>query len=308
MTRLLHSPGGLLRALQMSVAQLVILTEGRLDRLFVSGLVAACTEAEGCVTAVRTVREISASGGKKALLAFHDYLRRRRRLQSELAGKHTRVLFFLDKDIDDIRRLKRRSPFVVYTTLFDVESHLFTDGDLVGATAAATTLDRSTVSAALTPVATWTQRVSASWLDWVAVCVFEQKYGVTTRGNYGVCPSPLHQRDGSVDETRLNERLTAMCAASGCDTSSFQERWRAVRTRLAHAFRRGEGDRVFKGKWYAWFVERDIREASVVDCDLGGLERRLPQHLCHTIDFTAEWAEPLRVFIASHAEAARLAA
>lgn len=297
MTRLRHSQAGFLRLLQMGSAHVAVLVEGRVDRLFFDQLVSHELAARPALTAlIRTAREVMAgAGGKKALLSYYDYLRRRSALVTELGGKKTSILICLDKDLDDLTGTRRRSRHVIYTEHFDVESYLFLHGDLVSATSAATTLDRVTIDSVLAPAVTWTRRVSMRWREWVAICVFEITNKCSSGGNYGVCPSPVHTPGGDLDGVRFGDRMAALQQESGCPGPEFAARWDRVVRRVDRLFARGKGDIVFKGKWYAWLLVVYVAGAVASrDVDLSKVRDELPKYLIQTLDFDLPWTTVLR--------------
>ena len=67
------------------------------------------------------------TGGKQALLNFFAFLRRSKALVSSLGGQRA-CIFFLDKDVDDLQRKKKRSQHTVYTEHYDVQNYIFIHG------------------------------------------------------------------------------------------------------------------------------------------------------------------------------------
>jgi hypothetical protein len=241
-----------------------------------------------------SARELgAASGGKNVLLGYYDYLRIRSKLASTLAGKRTVVMICLDKDLDDLTRTLRRSNHVIYTENFDVESYLFRFGDLVVACSAAAELDPQDTQRALAPVAQWPSRVSSDWVDWVIISVFEITTGCTVCGNYSRCPPPINPA-GPVDQALLASHLTQLQQVSNLPNLRFRRRFARIRKSVLRLFAEGNQDRVFKGKWYAWLMARDLRNAYPArDIDFDALESRLPTHLVQSLNFDAAWADPL---------------
>ena len=160
MTRLRHSDGGFLRLAQMSGANVTLITEGRLDRLFFSAIADKAVGARSHITfCVRSAREISSEGGGKlAVLKYYDFLRRKKALSSELDGRRTLFVLCLDKDLDDLTRHMRRSPHILYTDMFDVESYVFRYGDLPLGCSITTATDEATIVNALDPISGWAVR------------------------------------------------------------------------------------------------------------------------------------------------------
>jgi hypothetical protein len=295
-TRLVHSNGGFLRSIQMSSADLIALTEGLLDRPFFGCLLAPILRSKPHLRmTMRSAQELpDRSGGKGALISYFEFLRRSSRLVSDLDGKRTVVLFLLDKDLDDVTHSRQKSEHVIYTTYFDVESYLFHHGDLVSACAAATMLEPEVFSA-LRNGETWTRRRAIAWRLWVTLCVFEVRFRCSAGGNYGICPSPVHDPD--TDELRADafeQRLALLQQRCGFSVARFAKLWKLATALIDRYYARGQSTKVFKGKWYAWLLARDVRAiAAGRDADIDRLERRITQHLLQTLDFRADWAKPM---------------
>jgi hypothetical protein len=147
MTRLAHSFSAYLRYMQMSSRPLFVFVEGkRTDPHFYGEICGSvCRTSEISYRICRSRELANGHGGKQTLISFFEYLRRKCALVHAFKGKSTGVLFFLDKDVDDLLRTQRRSPHVVYTRYYDVENHIFREADLIRAAAASASLDQQEV-------------------------------------------------------------------------------------------------------------------------------------------------------------------
>ena len=122
--------------MQLSTNNLFVFVEGWSDRYFYDTLAESRCTPVGLSHRVSTAQEISTrSVGKSGLLEFFEYLRRRGRLLSELQGKKTAIMFCFDKDVDDFRRVTKRSLHVFYTEHYDIENHLCIHGNILSAAA-----------------------------------------------------------------------------------------------------------------------------------------------------------------------------
>jgi hypothetical protein len=296
--RLRHSLAGFLRSMQMSAANIALVTEGRLDRVFYAGIVTeALKNGAPASFTVRSARELPdiGAGGKPAVLGYYAFLRRRRSLSTTLGGKKTIMVFCLDKDLDDLTHRCSRSAHVIYTELFDVESYLFRYGDILSATSFATTVDAHAIATAIAPADEWAKRAAETWRDWVALCVFEVTRKQTITGNYGVCPSPIHDSRGVLDENALTNRLAGLRHRLGLSPSEFDRHWSRNCQRVSNCYTQGKADTIFKGKWYCWLLAYDLKRSLIGrDFDQTGLKERLPHHLMQNLDFKAPWTNGLR--------------
>ena len=154
--------------MQISGQGLYIFVEGDSDKFVYSRL--ADSECKGCrvdylVVSGEDIR--GGGGGKNVLLGFFDYLRRMRSLVDIFKGSTTVSIFFLDKDIDDLLRTKRRSAHVVYTQHYDIEAYYFIHGDLCTAAATSASLDIGSVRAMISDYSLWRRQAATCWKEWV---------------------------------------------------------------------------------------------------------------------------------------------
>lgn len=294
MSRPRFSSAGFRRRIQMSTAQLFAFVEGRSDRYVYGKLLDETCGGVGIRFFIFTAEEVAESGGKRALLGLFDYLRKKDSLIDRSFGTASKVsMFFLDKDVDDYRRTKKRSRHVVYTELYEIENYYFVYGDLAEAAAAAAGLDTSTVRAALPSYEDWRRRAARHWRKWVLLCLYARTR--TPRGQisrfYNRPVSPLHEAAyAECDEHRYQEYVEQLRAASFLDGPGFAQSMRRLEIKLARLYEEGAHDRVFKGKWYIPFLVEDVRRiASDRSVKTSGLHDRLTTALCQSLDFQADW-------------------
>ena len=159
--------------MQMSTFSLFVFVEGLTDRYIYSQIADSECRNLGTNFSLVTAEELLGSGGGKAvLLSFFDYLKSRASLVDVFQSKTTASIFFLDKDVDDFLRRKRRSDHVVYTETYDIESYLFIHGDLCQATAASAPLDIGSVRTGIGDYNKWRYRAAVTWKNWVTLCLF----------------------------------------------------------------------------------------------------------------------------------------
>src|SRR4051812_4442004 len=141
MGRLIRPPSAFKRYMQMSSTTVFVFVEGFDHDPYFYGRV--------CDPVLNTLElkyEIVAGwrlqdyGGKQVLLNFFQYLSTTNCLLSTFNGKRVLCLFFVDKDLDDILNEKIPSQHVVYTRYYSVENYLFVHGDLIDASASASSL------------------------------------------------------------------------------------------------------------------------------------------------------------------------
>ena len=308
MSRLRHSFQAYRRSMQMSSDKVFVFVEGKTDRYFYGKICESVCGQAGVPYRLASADELdqgttvaTKTGGKTVLDNFFVYLRQSTCLADDFQGKKTVVLFFSDKDIDDLLRKQRRSPHVVYTRHYTIENEIFREGDIAEAAAAATSMDIQVVARGLGDQAKWREEVAELWKDWVKLCVFAKKreirecnYGSSSRVN-----SPLY---GPVDPILLSSVLATLEARSTLSSTDFALKYAKVSKYVDHIYANNQFDTIFSGKWYMNFlVERVKTIAGNRAYDQEALPKRLRSSLTLTIDFQAPWAEhfksPLREIV-----------
>lgn len=251
MTRLRHSAEGYRRLLQISGASLVLLVEGPSDVYFYSRIAAAADL--GVTFAVRPARELPrGTGGKRALLDYFDYLRRRDSLCTELSGKLTATIFLVDKDVEDVLRTRRRSPHVVYTGYYEMENYLFLHGRVLDALAAVMRVEPVTVGHLIAE--NWPEVAAGLWRDWIVICLVTRLLNLNAESNFGVGSRVNTSCAVPADLAAVTARLETIRNASGVDAVRFDGLVRRVRRLVEARFGAGMHATIFRGKWYASFL------------------------------------------------------
>lgn len=300
MGRVLHSYSGHLRLMQMSATQLFVFVEGKQCDPYFFAEVCSATLNHRVTYKISTAREISGdTGGKTALLAFFAFLRERKSLVTELGGQKTACIFFLDKDVDDIQRTKRRSPHVVYTQHYDVQNYVFQHGDLVKGSAAAASVDRRRLQTDLGDASRWCRHVAMLWRDWVGLCLLLFEDGIPGEANYRVSSRVQARPCGPTDPVALRTLTRVIARRANLPVAELRRRLGISASKVDRYYARGEHHRVFKGKWFASVLADDIvRIMAGTPYDNKGLAGKLPCAVAATLDFSENWADhfkqPLR--------------
>jgi hypothetical protein len=295
MSRLTHSPAGFLKGLQISRKHLFAFVEGvSNDEYFYSRICEIVCRGTGLDFECNVARNLpGGAGGKKALLKFLEYARRSSKLASKFKDKTTVLVFFVDKDIDEILRRKLRSPHVVYTKFYDIESHLFAEGNLTEAAAATGSVDRRLVAAAFGPPADWRLNKALLWKDWIKLCVFCQRYSVKGSSNYGARSEINENTFGPRDDAKLKAKVAQLRTQAGLIPAVFNRRLETTSRQVDRLYDDGRHDEIFKGKWYSAFAEEDL--AAIAGRQRArGTGSRIATALAVTIDFDADWSRHFR--------------
>jgi hypothetical protein len=235
------------------------------------------------------------SGGKQVLIDFFTYLRRKSALKMSWNGMSKAALFYVDKDVDDLLRIRRRSDHFIYSEFYDVHNHIFRNGDLVRGSAAAASADASLLSSCLVDVDMWCKNAANRWREWVKVCLFCKKHEVRGESNYSVISRINKPSGGDVDQQEYSRLLARLRRASGLPISKFKKDYTSVSQTVDRLYARGEHDRVFKGAWYAQLLHHDVARLLVSQAyDSSGFLKRVPCAIAATLDFRESWADHFR--------------
>jgi hypothetical protein len=283
--------------MQISSAQVFVFVEGKTDRFFYNGLCRESLEPIGVNYQLRLAQELPGdTGGKLALLRFFSYLEKKGALVDDFKGTRTGTLFYLDKDLDDLSGKDKLSTHIVYTESYEAENYLFSKGDLIKATAAATSLDHSHIRRELgSSSQSWRRNAAENWKDWVKLCVFSVLQKISYECNYSVhsrinqCPyGPLLVAD-------YIARLGELERRSGLTARGFRTVYNRISRSVDELYSEGDFDVVFKGKWYAFFLAEDAKTmAAGQPFDSSSLASKLLLGLLLTLDFSAPWTRHFR--------------
>jgi hypothetical protein len=281
-----------LRSMQMSSVSLFVFTEGHnADPNFYGSVCSSVPEAV-LKYEIRSADRLSgASGGKTILLNFFELLRSRKCLIGEFKGKKTAALFFLDKDLDDIRHTRRRSPHVVYTEFYDVENHVFEHGDLARAAAAAASVDPQLLTR-LEGSHSWCERTSHLWREWIVICMWALEAGTACPARYAVHSTIQTRPCGPTDLAKRQQLLKDAAVLTGLPVGTIETQLAEVSRRVDRYLHDGRHHRVFKGKWFSRVLADQIDQlVQGRRYAKSGLSSRIPGALASTLDYEQPWAD-----------------
>jgi hypothetical protein len=231
------------------------------------------------------------AGGKGALLRFHDYLRKRNAMRTNLGGKSTIAAFFLDKDVDDFTRRLRKSRYTIYTRYYDVQNDIFLNGNLMQGSAAAASIDPAVLAQQLSNAGIWCSHAAERWREWATLCLVAAVKSINQQCNYRVQSQVQNPLDGQLDAARLRQIISQMAAKAGMTLPTFTACHRRIRQRVMQLYLAGQQDKVFKGKWYAALIDEDVRRLmGQTDFDKQGFSSKVTCAVAATLNFTDPWA------------------
>ncbi len=296
MLRLSHSYAGHLRLMQMSNTQLYIFVEGKQCDPYFYGQICEATIGSEIPYDIAEARQLPGdAGGKKKLLDFFTYLRKRNALITSVGMRKTTCIFFLDKDVDDLQKKRKRSSHVVYTRHYDVQNYVYEHGDLVIGSASAASIDPRRLRPDLQDSAAWCRRIADNWKDWLALCLYIMNEGPACEANYRVASRLQSRLCEPTDPAALQLFTTSIARRAGVPVSDLRNRLSLYRNRVDRHLSRGSHHKVFKGKWFGEALADDIdRLMAGNPYDSNGLSKRLPSAVASTLDFSGVWADDLK--------------
>lgn len=297
MSKLKHSREGFLRYMQTSRNSVFIFVEGKdIDSYIYGNIVSQICNPRGIGYDIFKIDIVEpGAGGKNAILDYHDYLRRQASLTTKLAGKTSIVAFFLDKDIDDLNSIKRRSKHIIYTEYYDVHNYIYLAGDLVKGSSAAGSFDPNLVKSLLINSHKWCNQASKRWIKWVVLCIFSLHLGIKCQCNYSV-PSKINcPITGNEDTNQYKTYLDELLIKSGMTKSIFFRKLKHIEKCVDSYFNNDRADQVFKGKWYAILLAEDISKILLPlgynATDITKTRNRLDSCIAATLDFSDNWCK-----------------
>ena len=296
MSRIKYSPNAHLRKLQMSNVSLFAFVEGKeLDSNFFGQVCLKVTEPRGISYRIETATELpGGSGGKARLIAFYKYARSKSKLHSVLNGKRTILLFFIDKDIDDLRRTKCRSQHVIYTKHYDVQNYIFRHGEFIRGVSAAASIDPRELASRPLFSADWCESAARRWREWTALCLFSALFSrVNTASNYKNVSTINVPQNGPLNRDLYEARLRELQSSSGLTSTEFDVAMKRVGDMVDLHLSRRTYDRIFKGKWYSTILEMDLRNAFADRGQMNNAGAKATTALLASLDFSGQWSEHL---------------
>jgi len=223
----------------------------------------------------------------------HKYLQKKKQLFSNFQGKKTAVIFFLDKDIDDFSRRCLHSDHVIYTKYYNIENHLFIDGDVFAAVAATSSLDPAFIASHIGNQNDWRLRVASYWKDWVKICFFTKTHNIGCEYTYSSQSRINKPKYGNlIDAAAYSAYLLTIEKLSGLSKLQFRRAFQRISKKIDFIYQQKNCDFVFKGKWYSPFMEDEIKKImGKAPANIKAFQIRLETALLTSLDFTGKWSQ-----------------
>lgn len=291
MNRLVRAPRAFIRALQISRVTLNVFVEGDLDSYFYGQICQQELTGPFMYHVVRSNQLASVGQGKSHMLKLFDSMRRRGLLVLDFKGHKSAALFFVDKDIDDLRRTIKRSVHLVYTEYYEVENYVFRHGKLIPAVSAACLRDTSDVERLIPNPEEWPRRAAILWADWLKLCLGGCLLKADGVCNYSAASFVNNGPSMPVDPALYRPALGRLETASKYSAADFRMRFVRLEIRINKLYSLDLQDLIFKGKWYKVILSDELRNSGIAaGASLRALADRVTGHLLQSLDFSEDWA------------------
>jgi hypothetical protein len=277
MTRLTHSPGGFIRSLQVTSARVFAFVEGRLDRPFFDRVLSRVCGADGPEYRVYAMKELpGATGGKQALINRFREFRKKGLLACTTFGKPMVCIFFADKDADDFTRSKLRSRHLLYSPTYDLEGHLFNDGDLTRALADSCGITADQARQLIPDPTAWLRKAAGDWRDWITLCLVSQAAAVNCGCTFDRVSQVNVDPLAGPDPAQVVAFKTKLAASIGITTQQLEARFQQAGRSVDKSIDDGQPLRYFKGKWLSHLVQRYLEaRPRIPDILISGVGERM---------------------------------
>ncbi|MEU0340048.1 hypothetical protein ABZ092_13910 [Streptomyces bobili] len=230
-----------------------------------------------------------AGGGKSRLKSYYSHLAEGGSLVTNFKGKVTVVLFFMDKDVDDHLGLLIDSPHVLYTWFYDVENHVFHEGDIAEAVGSGCSLAPNWCRGEFGNRGSWQEIAAMIWVDWARLCFAAKSLKISGAANYGrpsaVNPSAHLPADTTL-VTAYSTKLKSDAQQAGID----EAQWNEIIAVVDSEYATGSWDKVFKGKWYGHILSSQVLANCPNKIDSKHLAASLVKHVAATMKFDSPWS------------------
>lgn len=296
MSKLKHSQDAFIKSLQVSSKQIYIFVEGRQGDPYFYSCVCKSIKNPSFEYRIYTADDLPfRRKGKQGLLTFFQYLRQAKKLTSLFLGKKTICVFFVDKDVDDIKRIKKRSPHLIYSKYYDIQNYIYEHGNIKQGVAVAASVDPEILPSTLNDASVWCLKMAKNWKHWISLCLLVLKENISYESNYGVASKIQTRACSSIDSTVYSSYLSRLRLKSGFTSADFDSRYLRITNRVDFYFANRDHHKIFKGKWFTKILV-DYIALSLYDTtyDNNSLVAKLPSTIIMTLDFSESWVDDFR--------------
>lgn len=243
---------------------------------------------------IRLAEQIEAdgtvAGGKDHALRLHDLLEDANELvQSNRAGER-RIVFILDRDIEDFLGTMRTSPHVIYTSHADVEAEILVNSDVPRAVCSTHGLAKDQIESILPDIQHPLDSLALIWRDWIQLRYVAALCGVDQGARFGNNSEINKPTYGPVDTRAFSEVEAHLKPRVG--ETVWSENYQTANEHVDAVVGAGRSATLVKGKWASSYVLHVVRvelagEAVKKNVQADGLVSACLE----TLDFTSPWTD-----------------
>jgi len=286
--RLRHDYKAHIRAIQISERRVFVYCEGRVHDPYVySELV---RKAHELPFVIYRIEEIAGTGGKPALVKLFKYMRQKKLLVTTYKGKPYCCLFFLDKDVDDIKGVRCRSGHVFYTELYDLDAHIYRDSNLRRAVAIGLSVNVDIVPPVYEDPARWIEAKAGQWKHWLTLCLFSSIFDVDCGCGYGRTSDINADILGATDISMFENFKARLQTKSGMAKEEFDRRFGSVQRKVQRLRSKGMLSLIFKGKWLESIIRIELQSVFGGKRVARNIGSRISGAATDSFSFNSGWA------------------
>ena len=293
--RLVHSRSAHMRAIQISQKTAFAYCEGRnVDPFIYSQIMAKAHPNGAAFCALYHAEEIRGTGGKESLIRLFKHFRAKKILSRSFKGKQFCCVFFFDKDVDDLSRKCLKSKHALYTQQYDLEGHLYREGDLRHAAAVSINSSQSKIPEVYDDASLWAEKKARHWRAWITLCLYSATFGVDCGCSYGR-PSAINPGLlGPTDSHAFATFKTLLMVKSAITAPEFEMRLRKLENLIRKLEAKNMLGTVFKGKWLEAIIAAELQaQYAGQPVNLKELGPRVTSALMSRADFSSPWGKKI---------------
>lgn len=290
--RLIYSPKAQIRAIQMTTVPIIGFCEGvNHDRHFYAEILRSMPNVKDFV--LKTAIEICSGGGKAPLIALLRKFRKDNKLILNFKGDKKHLIFFFDKDADCFLRKKLRCHHAIYTKYYDVESHIFVNGNLKKSISVCLGIDGQTVDPIYNDSSSWCNSISVKFKQWISLCLFCQKYKCSSPYTYKRNSTINVPMNGGCDLNLYATAKADLFIRSGMTKNEFSSAFSDIERRVMALEKKHSLFSLLKGKWLGSVLECELKSKLHGQQNLirSGFNSQIVSSLLTSLDYTSLWAE-----------------
>jgi len=235
------------------------------------------------------------AGGKIAQIQLFEFYKDTDSLSATNSAGKRAILFCIDKDLDDVAKILRRSPHLAYTPMADVEASVYAFSNQAAGLARATSLSEEDAAAFLAQHPDWMGSLAKLWRRWIELCALAIAHSAychvgTTK------PSKVNTETyGVLDSAEEAMALAVIRQKSQIPLQRHASMERRVLNRVDRMFVADKGRRLVGKHWlipYLIYLLKDYFGSAPIG--ISNLKHKAPVAFLDALDFKGSWASPYR--------------